>query len=110
MAKNVTDNHTSMPKSLADAVHNIKQDRATKAARDLSNAVNEMSFDVEAFAQALRREHPCLQQNTMRAVVELLKQWAADADSGNYDQRNEDTVKLARDLLAGVDNTNLSHI
>ena len=87
-----------------------KKERATKTALDLANAVNEMSFDVETFAQALRREHRSLQQNTMRAVVELLKQWAADADSGNYDLRNEDTVKLARDLLAGVDNTNLSHI
>jgi len=87
-----------------------KKERATKTAHDLASAVNEMSFDVVTFAQTIRREHRSLQQNTMRAVVALLKQWADDADSGNYDLRNEDTVKLARDLLAGVDNTNLSHI
>ena len=86
------------------------RERAKQAALNLSNAVNEMSFDAVSFAEAIRRDHRSLQQSTMRVFVELLKQWAEDANTGNFDLRNEDTVKLARDLLDGVEHTHLSNI
>ena len=86
------------------------KERAGLAAVEFSRAVNELGFDVETFAKTIRRDHRSIQQGTMRVFVELLNQWADDADSGNFDQRNEDTVNLARQLLAGVDSTHLSHI
>jgi len=69
--------------------------RTIEAARAFSNAVNELGFDEEAFAQEIRREHPTLQQNAMRAFMELARQWSIDLDTGNFDLRNDETVKIA---------------
>ena len=70
-----------------------------KAADDLSNAMNSSTFDAVEFAQQVRRDHRTLQQNTMRAVLELLKQWAEDAETGHFDARNEATVKASQAVV-----------
>ena len=95
---------------IIDQTNFTKQERAVYAAEAFCNAVNEMSFDAARFAEQIRCSHRSLQQNTMRVVVELLKQWADDADNGNFDLRNEDTVKLAKAFLDAVEHTHLSRV
>jgi hypothetical protein len=89
---------------------NTPKERAIKTARDFSNSVNEMSFDAQAFAQELRRDHRTIQQNTMKVIMELVRQWSDDHDSGNFDLRNEDTVKMAKDITQNVDTIYLRYI
>ena len=86
------------------------QERVEQAARDLTRAVNEMSFDVEAFAAAVRASHRTSQQAVMRAIVALLQQWADDAESGNFDLRNEDSVRLAKRIQDAVGVAPLAYI
>ena len=69
------------------------------AAREFSRAVNELSFDSDAFAKELRSDHRSIQQNVGRVVFELLSQWAQDYETGNYDLRNEDTVRAAYEIF-----------
>jgi hypothetical protein len=80
-----------------------KKERAQKIARDLVNAVNEMNFDKETFAQEIRRGHRTTQQSVMSAFITLVEQWGDDFETGNFDLRNEDTVKIADDILQKVE-------
>jgi hypothetical protein len=76
-----------------------KQDRAIKTARDFSRAVSEMSFDADAFADEIRRDHRTIQQSSARVIFTLIEKWGADFDSGNYDLRNEDTCRLCAGIM-----------
>ena len=81
-----------------------KKGRAFDAAKDLGNALNDTSFDCESFATHVTRcEHRTIQQLIFKAVLELLAQWAADAESGNFDARNEFTVQKAKVIMAAFD-------
>ena len=71
------------------------KERAEKAADDLCNAVNEMSFNAPAFAQQIRRNHRTIQQNVGEVILALLSQWADDAVTENFDGRNEAVCKFA---------------
>ena len=71
------------------------EQRAIDAAIEFSNAVNEMSFDAEAFAKTIRRDHRTSQENTGRVIIELLSQWSKDFETGNFDLRNQDIVEFA---------------
>jgi len=86
------------------------QERAEQAARDLTRAVNEMSFDAKAFAAEIRREHRTTQQAVFRAFATLIEQWADDFDTGNFDLRNHATVELAKNIVYSVDNLNTPYI
>ena len=90
--------------------HSTPEERATKAATDFMRAVNEMSFDNETFARAVRREHRTTQQAAMRTFVSVIRQWAADHETGNFDLRNQDTVAIANDIVQAVPNLNTSNI
>ena len=77
-----------------------KKEQAFAAATELGNALNDTNFDCESFATHITRcEHRTIQQLIFRALLELLGQWAADAESGNFDARNEFTVQTAKKLL-----------
>jgi hypothetical protein len=76
-----------------------RQERAEAAAENFARAATEMSFDREAFAQAIRRNHRTTQQVIAGAVFELIKQWAEDAETGNFDLRNADTVTACRAMV-----------
>jgi hypothetical protein len=90
--------------------HSTPEERATKAATDFMAAVNEMSFDTETFAKGIRREHRTLQQSAMRTFVAVIRQWATDHETGNFDLRNQDTVAIANDIVQAVPNLNTSNI
>jgi hypothetical protein len=93
-----------------DPYGSAKAKRAANAADELVVAVNELSFDVEAFAAAVRASHRTSQQAVMRAIVALLQQWADDAESGNFDLRNEDSVRLAKRIQDAVGVAPLAYI
>jgi hypothetical protein len=76
-----------------------------------SNSVQELGIRLEDFLngaskkdrEALRRfiierMHRTLQQQFMRFIVELMEDYA-HLGSGQYDQRNEGTVQLAKDFI-----------
>jgi len=71
------------------------KERAEKAAEDFCNAVNEMGFDAEAFAQQVRRNHRTLQQNVGGTLLVLLSQWADDGVTGKFDLRNQAVCEFA---------------
>lgn len=80
-----------------------KAERATTAARELGNSINEMSFDIETFASAITRlEHRTVQQAMFRTFWAVIKQWAEDYDNNNYDARNEATCKACSTIVATV--------
>jgi hypothetical protein len=80
-----------------------KKERAETAARALAGAISEMSFDAETFAKEIRRQHRTNQQSIMSVFITLVEQWSEDYASGNFDLRNEDTVKIAADILDKVE-------
>lgn len=60
------------------------------------------TFDRDAFADDMRREHRTIQQLNAPAIFAVVKQWANDYKSGNFDLRNEATCKLAFALVSSV--------
>ena len=89
-----------------------RKERSEVAAADLNRACNVMNFDYETFANEVRREHRTIQQNTARVLFKLIQRWAGDYESGNFDLRNEDTVRACKDIVENVsiDAFNLRHI
>ena len=71
---------------------------AIVGAECLANAVNEISFDYEAFAMAIGCQHRTLQQSVMRVFAAVCNQLAADFSEGTYDLRNEAACKLAVEI------------
>jgi hypothetical protein len=74
---------------------NEREERARETARNLANALNEISFDVDIFADELLRQHRTLQQSAFGAFLAAVEAWAALAPS-HYDARNEFTVFESR--------------
>jgi len=74
-------------------------DRPLKESRDaaiaLSDAVNAMSFRPDHFAYEAMKQHRTLQQGMFRAFVACVAEWSSMYETGNYDLRNEQTVKAA---------------
>ena len=54
-------------------------------------------YAVEAFINAVRRNHPTMQQDFMRWLVSLMEHYA-DLSEGDYDLRLEDTVAMCKKL------------
>lgn len=82
------------------------KERAQKAARDLTNAVNDMGFETAEFAATVMNEHRTLQQNTFGAFLALVKAWA-ELPLDRQDLRNEWTCKKSREIVAALGEFNL---
>ncbi len=85
---------------------NEREDRAREAARHLANAVNEMGFDVDVFADELLRQHRTLQQTAFGASLATVKAWAG-LESNRFDARNEFTVEQSRKIVGALGQYNL---
>lgn len=83
-----------------------REERAREAARSFSNAVNEMGFDVDAFADELLRQHRTLQQSAFGVFLAAVKAWSALAPS-RCDARNEFTVAASRRIVECLGQYNL---
>ena len=80
--------------------------RARDAAKALTDAVNEMGFDVDAFADEILRSHRTLQQNAFGAFLCVIHAWA-NLDSTTSDLRNEWTVEKSREIVGKLGEYNL---
>ncbi len=85
---------------------NEREERAREAARNLANAVNEMGFDVDVFADELLRQHRTLQQNAFGAFLAAVKAWAG-LPANRFDARNEFTVEQSRKIVEALGRYNL---
>lgn len=72
--------------------------RAIVAAECLTNYLNEINFDNQAFAMAVGCQHRTLQQSVVRAFTATSNQLATDYAEENYDLRNEAACKLAAEI------------
>jgi hypothetical protein len=80
---------------------NASEERAREAAKNLADAVNEMSFDTASFADELLRQHRTIQQNTFGAIMATVKAWAGLTEN-RYDLRNEFTVESSRKIVEAL--------
>jgi hypothetical protein len=59
------------------------------------------SANTDEIVNVVAREHRTNQQLLARNVFEILKHWSDDYEKGNYDARNEATVRLANEMVSG---------
>lgn len=76
-----------------------KESRAIKLANDILDFVNGYGYDSQAFAETICRGHRTLQQSVMRLFIHTIRQLAKTP----FDDRNEATVALAKEIAAIAD-------
>jgi len=80
-------------------------ERTNEFIESFDRVVNNISLtkaEGQEIAQRVVNTHRTLQQNKMRLIILILKEWTEMDMDGRYDLRNEAAVKLATKLLAGV--------
>ena len=85
---------------------NEREERAREAARNLADALNEMGFDVDTFADELLRQHRTLQQTAFGTFLATIKGWAV-LPANRFDLRNEFTVEQSRKIVEALGQYNL---
>lgn len=78
---------------------------ARKVARELTKLMNRCGAGrvTQAFVDELtRKEHRTLQQQTFGLFMECVKAWA-NCEPGDYDLRNEYTVKTSKKIMEATD-------
>ncbi len=85
---------------------NEREERAREAARHLADAVNEMGFDVDVFADELLRQHRTIEQTAFGAFLAVIDKWAG-LESTRFDARNEFTVEQSRKIVEALGQYNL---
>ncbi len=85
---------------------NEREERAREAARNLADALNEMGFDVDMFADELLRQHRTLQQTAFGTFLATVKAWAV-LPANRFDLRNEFTVEQSRKIVEALGEFNL---
>lgn len=79
-----------------------------KLAQTIENAINNLSFDNEIFAQAITHFHPTLQQNFFRLIRSIVRVQANN--DRIYDGRNKASHELAVKLMPIIDEFPLPYI
>lgn len=82
------------------------KERAKEAAENLIEFVNEFGVDVDTFADEICRAHRTLQQSIMRLFMVTIKKLSMVS----VDNRNENTVKLAKQIIETVGDYSLPFI
>ena len=59
--------------------------------------------NIEDIVSAVATEHRTNQQLIAKNIFAVLKHWSDAYEAGNYDARNEATVKLAHEMVSGTD-------
>lgn len=77
--------------------YELQQSREYQAAKDLENALNNMSWRPEVFARSVRTYHRTLQQSLFRTIVAVIREMAA-SDYG-VDLRNQGSHDTARAII-----------
>lgn len=80
-------------------------------AHDLLEAVNCYSFSTKEFVDTVCDGHRTLQQEVMRLMWATIQRMAEMHDKGDFDLRNEDSVKLAKRVVSAIDGpVHLRHV
>ena len=69
----------------------------------LSIIDNLRATNTEDIVRAVATEHKTNQQLLAKNIFAILKHWSDAYEAGNYDLRNEATVKLAHEMVSGTD-------
>lgn len=92
-------------------------DKGVKAMDDLSDLFNSGNYTAQkAFIKKFQSEHRTLQQNMLRAMFTIMVDCREQANTRNYDGRNEDGVKACKIMVDAYEKErgflpmNLSHI
>ena len=84
------------------------KEEAQKVAEQVTNLVNNYSCDYKEFAKYLTtRTHRTLQQSVFRLITECITEWAKQE---NYDLRNEQTVKICKELVKVLEDKYLPYV
>lgn len=78
----------------------------TEIAKDITVMVNSISYSSREFVEEIIISHRTIQQSIFRLIIDLLKAWESMYIKGNYDLRNEHTVKFASIMLESLRNAN----
>lgn len=98
----LTDLQNIMSKASAEQFN--KRFDGEEVAQELSDFVNSMHQPQEEdFVNTVLSNHRTLQTDTFNLFYTCLEGWASNADSGNYDSRNENACKTSKMM---VDATN----
>lgn len=83
--------------------------RAKEAAEQVANFANNMTFkqDIPHFVEAMSKEHRTLQQSFTGLCFAWIQHLASLQD-GQYDGRNEASVKAAKKIMSQFDKYDLS--
>lgn len=71
-------------------------------ARAFSRFVNSFSYSSTGLVDILSQEHRTLQQGITRFAVAWLEKMAQMHDDGDYDLRNESSVKVGKEFVENV--------
>lgn len=83
---------------------------AVEVAQQVSSLVNTMSSNgVDVFLDEMDHDHRTLKQSFTRLCVKWLELQAAKED-GQFDQRNEASIELAKKFVEQVDDRHLPYI
>ena len=59
--------------------------------------------DTDTLVNVLATEHRTHQQLLANNIFAIVKHWSDAYEAGNYDARNEATVKLAHEMVSGTE-------
>ena len=78
----------------------MKESEGTKLANMLTDMVNNMNSDADEkdFTETISRSHRTLQQSFFKLLCRCIATWAATSKRGQFDLRNEFTVKECEKL------------
>jgi hypothetical protein len=81
-----------------------KYEKELQLAQRFVDAVNNMSFNKEAFADEILRQHRTLQQSTFGVFLVVIAKWA---EVEHFDLRNEFTIEKSREIVKALGKYNL---
>lgn len=85
----------------------LKEKEVALVVKAMSDMVNSLSTEkVDMFVHGMAREHRTLQQSFTSVCLTWLQHLAKCDKSGNFDGRNEASVKVASEIMAKVENAN----
>ena len=78
-----------------------------KDAKELTNKISTYfnNFDphTKEFAEMICNDHPTLQQNKFKMIMECIKIWADRYEKKHFDLRSEDTCRICSKMLKALD-------
>lgn len=80
-----------------------REQMAVKLANDILDFVNTFGYDADMFAETIAHSHKTLQQSTMRLFITAIRKMAEVIP----DDRNAETVKLAKEIIEIADDYSL---